>query len=76
MANSIKTHGAMREFLTNMMIAVRDDKGMIAQAKTIKSMADSVTENVYAETKVMQVMHQLGRDVPKLGEMQINPAKV
>lgn len=75
MAKSIETHGQFRTYLTNMMVGVGNGDVKPEQARVVMKFAEKVTENVYAETKVMLVMHQLGRAVPELGELKIDPAK-
>jgi hypothetical protein len=74
MAKSMERHGQMRQFIADMMVSVKNGDTKVDEARTVLKMAEKVTENLYAETKTMMVLHELGKKVPELGELKIDPA--
>lgn len=58
-----------------MMVSVKNGETKVDEARVVMKMAEKVTENLYAETKTMLTLHELGQLVPELGAMKIDPAK-
>lgn len=69
----IETTGQLREFLTNMMLGVKNGSIDTADASAIVKLAQQVNENFYAEIKTQVVRHQLAGERPGAhGQMAIN----
>lgn len=72
MANSIKTTGQLREFLTNMIVGVKDGHIDSDKARNITKMAAQINESFYSEIKIAKVQIEIGAEAAKLGELAIN----
>ena len=68
------THGKMREFLAMQMLGVKNGDTKIDEARTQVKLAEKVTENLYAEVKVLQFLVEQGRPAPNLGDLPIGSA--
>ena len=72
MANSIKTTGQLREFLTNMLIGVKDGTIKDAEARNITKMAAQINESFYSEIKTNKTRLEAGEKLRELGKLPIN----
>lgn len=72
MANSIKTTGALREFLVNIMLGVKDGNVKIDEAARITKLAAQVNESFYSEIKIAKVAIETGAVATELGKLPIN----
>lgn len=73
--NKIETVGELREFLTNMMLGVRDGNIEVQDASGIVKLAKQVNESFYAEVKIAEVRNRLAGERPAAtGELAIGVA--
>jgi hypothetical protein len=72
MANSIKTTGQLREFLTNMIVGVKDGHIDSDKARNITKMAAQINESFYSEIKIAKIQIEIGVQAANLGELAIN----
>ena len=72
MSASISTTGQLREFLSNMLIGVKDGKISTDQASRMVKIAQQITESFYSEVKVKQVHLQAGESIHALGALPVN----
>lgn len=72
MAKSIQSCGDLREFLSNIMVGVKNGDTKVDEARTIIKAAEKINENFYAEIKVAQMQVTLGRTAEALGQLPIN----
>ena len=72
MSAKISTVGQLREFLTNMMVGVKDGDIKTDEARTILKLAEKINESFYAEIKVAQLSVSLERKVIELGKLPVN----
>lgn len=71
MVAKISNTGELRDFLTMMMVGVKNGDTKIDEARTIVKLAEKVNESYYSELKVAQVNLQLGVKVVELGKLAI-----
>lgn len=71
MVAKISNTGELRDFLTMMMVGVKNGDTKIDEARTIVKLAEKVNESYYSELKVAQVNLQLGVKVVELGKLTI-----
>jgi hypothetical protein len=71
-SKTIQTHGDIREFLTNAMLAVKNGDMKEGEARTILKIAEKVNENLYAEIKAGQFLIQMGKVAGELGSLPVN----
>jgi hypothetical protein len=60
----IETTGQLREFLTNMMLGVKNGNIDRSDAETLVKLAAQVNESFYSEIKVARVRHDLAAERP------------
>lgn len=68
---AIETSGDLREFLTNMMLGVRNGDLSTDKAAVIVKGAQQVNESFYSEIKVKQVERALNGKLHDLGKLPI-----
>lgn len=68
---TISNTGELRDFLTMLMVGVKNGDTKIDEARTIVKLAEKVNESYYSELKVAQVNIQLGSKVADLGKLSI-----
>lgn len=69
---AIETTGDLREFLTNMMLGIRDGKISTDKASVIVKGAQQVNESFYSEIKTKQVEKAMGGKVHELGKLPVS----
>lgn len=70
--NRIETTGALRTFLADMIVGVKNGQIDTDKASRITKLAAQVNESLYAEIKVAKVSAELGAgDIAPMGEMKI-----
>lgn len=69
---TIETTGDLREFLTNMMLGVRNGDITTEKASTIVKAAQQVNESFYSEIKTKQVEKQMGGKIHELGQLPVS----
>ena len=72
MSAKIQNVGQLREFLSNMLVGVKDGDVKVDEARTIVKLAEKINESYYAEMKMAQVATQLERKVAEFGKLPIN----
>lgn len=75
MSAKIATTGQLREFLTNMMLGVKNGDLDLDKASRITKMAGQVNESFYAECKVAKVRAEAGEAMGKLGSMKLGDSE-
>lgn len=71
MSRKIENTGQLREFLSNMMMGVKDGSVKVDEARAQVKLAEKINESYYAELKVAQVSLQLERKVAEFGKLPI-----
>jgi hypothetical protein len=72
MSKTLNSCGDIREFLSNVMLGVKNGDMKVDEARTIIKAAEKINENYYAEIKVAQLQVQLSRTPHDLGSLPIN----
>jgi hypothetical protein len=67
----IETTGDLRQFLTNMMLGIRNGDLSTEKGSVIVKGAQQVNESFYSETKVKQVEKSMGGAIHDLGKLPI-----
>lgn len=70
-ANEIKTTGQLRMMLVNAAKGVMNGDLDIERATALHKIAKNISESLYSETKIAMFSHEVGREVPKLGELNL-----
>jgi len=68
---SIDTTGKLREFMANMMLAIRDEQINDTAAARIIKMAGQINESFYSEVKTGKVRIEAGKTMHELGKLPI-----
>lgn len=68
----IKTTGQLREFLSNMLIGVKNGVLDTDKARNITKMAAQINESFYSEIKIAKVHAEAGKQVAEMGDLPIN----
>lgn len=71
MSGKIKNSAELREFLSNMMLGIKNGDIDADKARNITKMAGQINENFYVEIKVAQVRAEAGQKLFQLGAMPI-----
>lgn len=74
MTAKIQNVGQLREFLSNMLVGVKDGDVKVDEARTMVKLAEKINESYYAEIKMAQMAQQLERKVAEFGKLPINAA--
>ncbi len=67
----IKTTGQLRAMLVNAAKGVMNGDLDIDRATALHKIAKNISESLYSETKIAMFSHEIGRDIPKLGELNL-----
>lgn len=71
----VQTTGALRDFLANMMIGVKNGTVDLDKASRITKLAGQINESFYAEVKVAKIRAEAGEVMPALGAMKVGEGK-
>ena len=71
MSGKIKNSAELREFLSSMMLGIKNGDIDADKARNITKMAGQINENFYVEIKVAQVRAEAGQKLFELGAMPI-----
>jgi hypothetical protein len=71
MNGKIQTTGEMRNFLSEMMIGVKNGTLDLDKASRITKLAGQINESFYAEIKVAKIRAEAGENMPKFGQMTV-----
>lgn len=69
--NEIKTTGQLRAMLAKAAKDVINGDLDIERATALHKLAKNISESLYSETKSAMFNHEIGSDVPKMGDMPI-----
>jgi hypothetical protein len=72
MAATIKTSGQLREFLSDLLIEIRNGKIEPETARNITKMAAQINESFYSEIKLAKLMAEVGKEAVGFGDLPIN----
>lgn len=67
----LTTQGKIREFLAMQMLGVKNKDIKLDEARVQAKLAEKITENLYAEAKVLQFLVQQGKTPPTIGNLPI-----
>ena len=71
-ANSeIKTTGQLRAMLANAAKGVLNGDLDIDRATALHKLAKNISESLYSETKIAMFSHEVGKDIPAMGELSL-----
>lgn len=65
------TTGQLRMMLANAAKGVMNGDMNIESALALHKLAKNITESLYSETKIAMFQHEIGKEIPKMGEMEI-----
>jgi hypothetical protein len=65
----IKTTGQLREMLASAAKNVLDGSLDIEKAMTLHKLAKNISESLYSETKIAMFSHEVGKDIPEMGNL-------
>lgn len=74
MGGRIKTTGELRDFLSDMLLGIKNGDLDPEKARNITKMAGQINESFYAEIKVAKTRAEAGEKLSDLGEMPIGKA--
>ena len=67
----ISTTGELRDFLSTLMVGVKDGVVTVEKASSIHKLAGQINESLYAEIKAARLQIDLKRDVVELGGLRV-----
>lgn len=70
----LKTTGQLRTMLANAAKGVLNGDLDIDRAIALHKLAKNISESLYSETKIAMFNHEIGKDIPEMGALNIgNP---
>lgn len=67
----IKTTGQLRTVLANAAKCVINGDLNIDRAMALHKLAKNISESLYSETKIAMFSHEVGKDIPEMGELKL-----
>ena len=67
----IKTTGQLRELLANAVKGVLNGDLDIDKATALHKLAKNISESLYSETKIAMFSHEVGKDIPEMGDLPL-----
>lgn len=67
----IKTTGQLRAMLANAAKGVLNGDLDIDRATALHKLAKNISESLYSETKIAMFSHEVGKDIPEMGELKL-----
>lgn len=67
----LKTTGQLRTMLANAAKGVLNGDLDVERATALHKLAKNISESLYSETKIAMFAHEVGRDIPQMGELQL-----
>lgn len=67
----LKTTGQLRTMLANAAKGVLNGDLDIDRAMALHKLAKNISESLYSETKIAMFSNEVGREVVKMGELQL-----
>lgn len=75
MQKEIKTTGQLRELIAKAASDVANGKMDIESATALHKLARNISDSLYSETKIAMFSHNIGVDIPKMGDLPIGGSK-
>lgn len=75
MSDKIKTTGELRDFLSTMLLGIKNGDLDTDKARNITRMAGQINESFYAEVKIAQVRLDAGQQAVELGALPIGKSQ-
>jgi hypothetical protein len=69
--NQIKTTGHLRIMLANAAKGVLNGDLDIERATALHKLAKNISDSLYSETKIAMFSHEIGLEIPKMGDLEI-----
>lgn len=69
--DAIKTTGQLRAVLANAVKGVINGDLDVERAIALHKLAKNISESLYSETKIAIFSHEVGNDIPKMGELHL-----
>jgi hypothetical protein len=70
-SNELKTTGQLRTLLANAAKGVVNGDMDIDRAMALHKLAKNISESLYSETKIAMFSHEIGKDIPKMGDLNL-----
>lgn len=70
-AIELKTTGQMRTMLANAAKGVLNGDLEVDKAIAVHKLAKNITESLYSETKIAMFQHDIGKEIPEMGQLKI-----
>lgn len=70
-SKELKTTGQLRTMLANAAKGVLNGDLEIDRAMALHKLAKNISESLYSETKIAMFSHEVGKDVPVMGELML-----
>lgn len=67
----LKTTGQLRMMLANAAKGVLNGDLDIDRAMALHKLAKNISESLYSETKIAIFSHEIGTDIPKMGDLSL-----
>jgi|TARA_R110000868_G_scaffold343156_1_gene604236 hypothetical protein len=71
----IKTTGQLRELLANAVKGVLNGDLDLDKATALHKLAKNISESLYSETKIAMFSHEVGKDIPEMGDLPLGGSK-
>jgi hypothetical protein len=68
-SKELKTTGQLRAMLANAAKGVLNGDLDIDRAMALHKLAKNISESLYSETKIAMFSHEVGKEVPKMGDL-------
>jgi hypothetical protein len=70
-SKELKTTGQLRTMLANAAKGVLNGDLDIERATALHKLAKNISESLYSETKIAMFSHEIGSDIPKMGDLPL-----
>jgi hypothetical protein len=70
-SKELKTTGQLRTMLANAAKGVLNGDLDIERATALHKLAKNISESLYSETKIAMFSHEIGIDIPKMGDLPL-----
>jgi hypothetical protein len=75
-SNELKTTGQLRVMLANAAKNVLNGTLDIERATALHKLAKNISESLYSETKIAMFSHEIGTNIPKMGDLPLGGSDV
>lgn len=70
-SKELRTTGQLRQLLANAAKGVMNGDLDIERATALHKLAKNISESLYSETKIAMFSHEVGREIPKMGDLPL-----